>query len=134
MWLSRDQGNMLVQELFNGLSFIIKSMSESASWVKERTTEGKSLPQEAGSPVSSGGPSFLMITGEKLKGVLVLKNHVEVIKKFTFLYVMFQIHCFMALKLNASEPQSNRRHKQPWTRRKWAAVASQTGHLSISLL
>lgn len=65
-------------------------MSESASWVKERTTEGKSLPQEVGSPVSSGGPSFLMITGKKLKGILVLKNYVDV-KQLTFLYVMLQI-------------------------------------------
>lgn len=39
-------------------------MSESASWVKGKTTEGKSSPQEAGSPASSGGPSFLTITGE----------------------------------------------------------------------
>lgn len=39
-------------------------MSESASWVKEKTTEGKSSPREADSPANSGGPSFLTITGE----------------------------------------------------------------------
>ncbi len=54
--------------------FIVKSMSESASWVKEKTTEGKCLPQEAGSPASSGGPSFLTITGETCRP---LKNHLR---------------------------------------------------------
>ena len=48
------------------LFFIVKCMSESASWVKEKTTEGKSSPREADSPASSGGPSFLTITGETL--------------------------------------------------------------------
>ncbi|TNM88767.1 hypothetical protein fugu_005021 [Takifugu bimaculatus] len=43
-----------------------QSMSESASWVKGKTTGGKFPPRGAGSPASSGGPSFPMITGEML--------------------------------------------------------------------
>ena len=46
------------------LFFIMQSMSESASWVKEKTTEGKSSPREVGSNANSGGPSSLTITGE----------------------------------------------------------------------
>lgn len=45
-------------------AFLLKSTSGSASWVKEKTTEGKSSPQKADSPANSGGPSFLTITGE----------------------------------------------------------------------
>lgn len=42
----------------------VQSTSESASWVKGKTTGAKFPPRGAGSPASSGGPSFPMITGE----------------------------------------------------------------------
>lgn len=50
---------------FNPL-FWLQSMSDSALWVKEKTTEGRSSPQKVDSLVSSGGQSFLMITGKIL--------------------------------------------------------------------